>query len=168
MWLKRKVFLVSVFGELHGCRTGEPAQAGEPAPLRTVRMATGCVIRASLRECHSRAEFHSAPLGQRGTQGLRIHAHEFLDAFSVFHFARVDVALGIRADCIDPVQISCIAAGAAEGAYQLSGLSLMNPHRVIGTVRDEQILLLGVGGKRHVEHGAAGTTLSERAAAIWS
>src|SRR5579859_976203 len=48
------------------------------------------------------------------TAGTGHHGNKFLDPLRLFHFARVDVALGIHVDGIDPVELSSVFAVAAE------------------------------------------------------
>src|SRR5580704_12024140 len=48
------------------------------------------------------------------TAGTRHHGSKFLDPLSLFHFACIDIPLGIYVDGIDPVELSRIFAVAAE------------------------------------------------------
>src|ERR1700680_2117615 len=46
-------------------------------------------------------------------------------------------------------------AGTAERANQFSVVAIENPHHVVGAVRNQDIFLLGIGGKREVIDRAA-------------
>src|ERR1700730_364887 len=46
-------------------------------------------------------------------------------------------------------------AGAAERANQFSVFTIENPNHVVGAVRDQNVFLLGIGGKREVIDRAA-------------
>src|ERR1700739_2819375 len=46
-------------------------------------------------------------------------------------------------------------AGTAERPYELSVVAIEDPHHVVGAIRNQDIFLLRVGGKREVIHRAA-------------
>src|SRR5258706_15830440 len=70
--------------------------------------------------------------------------NEFLNSFSIFHFARVDVSLGVHRNGIDPVELSRVTSVATEGTYQSAVVAIENPDHVVRAVRDQDVLLLRI------------------------
>ena len=50
-----------------------------------------------------------------------VRQDEFLNAFSILHFARVEVACGIHSDRIYPVKLPGIASVSAKGPDRVGG-----------------------------------------------
>src|SRR5579859_56486 len=53
------------------------------------------------------------------------------------------------------MELPGIMAGTAERPYELSVFAIEDPHRVVGAVRNQNIFLPGIGGKREVVNRAA-------------
>src|SRR4029077_19708326 len=109
------------------------------------------------RRCRRRSYSGSRSRVQKlaGSRLLAGDGDKFLNAFAVFDFARVDIALRVHGDGVDPVKLAGIMACAAERPHELSVVAIEDPHHVVGAVRDQNMFLLGIGGKREVIHRAA-------------
>src|SRR6202030_2625996 len=108
------------------------------------------------RRCRRRAYSGSRFRVQKlaGSRLLAGNGDEFLNALAIFDFARVDIALRVHGDGVDPVELAGIMAGAAERANQFSVVAIEDPHHVVGAVRNQNIFLLRIGGKREVVNRA--------------
>ena len=79
---------------------------------------------------------------------------EFLHPLSFVGFGGVEVALRIRGNAVDGVELAGLAASVAEIGEFFQGIAEQNVNAVIGAVSQKHELLVGVFGKRDVEYGA--------------
>src|SRR5712692_5482279 len=82
-----------------------------------------------------------------------VHQNEFLYSLSRVHFSRIQAALGIRRDLMDPVKLPRIAAVVPGLAHHGAILAPEGPDDVVLPVGHQQKLLLRVGRKRELPHG---------------
>src|SRR3954447_15086948 len=78
--------------------------------------------------------------------------HEFLHAFALERFTRIDVAAGIDGDAADAVEGAGIASPVTEAADRLERLAAQDEDLLIVSVRDVEVALLRIAGERHVPH----------------
>src|SRR5580700_10559782 len=93
-----------------------------------------------------------AKLGRKKSR--RAGRLEFLHAFAVVDFARVDVALGIDRDAVHPVELAGGATGATEAADHGAVAAAQDAQEVVFAVDVEQPGLVGVGPEVQVPHRA--------------
>src|SRR5690349_11318778 len=76
--------------------------------------------------------------------------HESLHALSAIGFGGVDVALGIRGDTVDRVELAGLAAAVAEAGQDFHRLAQHDVNLLVGSVRQVDVLLLRILGERDV------------------
>ena len=84
----------------------------------------------------------------RPRDAIPVHQRELLHAFAGIHFARVEVALGIDGQRVDPVELAGHAAVIADFADLFPRFPIVNPDLVVSPIGDEDVLFLSVVRKR--------------------
>ena len=83
------------------------------------------------------------------------HRHELLDSFVLFHLSGVDVPLRVHGDRVDPVKLAGVRTITAESAERLAAIAVENPHFVIRSVSDVEVLLLRITREGKLVGGSA-------------
>ena len=72
---------------------------------------------------------------------LRDHllcGREFLHPLAAEHFSRVNHAFGVHGDHVQPVELACVLAHAADLAHDLAILAIQEPDVVVGEIGNVQ------------------------------
>ena len=80
--------------------------------------------------------------------------NELLNALPVLNFSRINVALRIDGNRVDPVELTRVPSISSERSFERAGLAIQDLHHVVRSIGDEDVPLLRIAREREVVNGA--------------